>query len=67
MNLGLLKHIVLPNWHWKRGHYDEAVRTRKYDKRPPADLWPTPRPEDDGETEESDGGSESGGEHIMGC
>jgi len=60
----LLQSATLPNWHWKRGHYDDAVRTKKFDKRVPGECWPTPRAEDNLDTEESEG-SESEGEQWV--
>ena len=61
----LLQSATLANWHWKRGHFDEAVRTKKFEKRSPVDCWPSPRAEDNMDTEESEGGSESEGKLIV--
>ena len=50
----LLQSAVFPNWNWKRAPWEEAVRARKFTKRQPSELWPSPVEEDENETENSE-------------
>ena len=56
--VALMQSAVMPNWHWKRGQWDEAIRTKKYSRRHPEDRWPAPVEEDGQDTESEESGTE---------
>ena len=52
----LLQSGVIPNCHLKRGHFEEAVKGRKWKKKEPKFSWPDPIEEDDKDTSDEDTG-----------
>ena len=52
--VGILQSGVMPNWHAKRGQFEEAIKAKKYSKRMAEFSWPDPIQEDDNETSSSE-------------
>ena len=52
--VGMFQSAVIPNWSWKHAQWDEAVRAKKFGKRLPAEMWPSPIQEDANMTENSE-------------
>ena len=52
--VGVLQSGVMPNWHAKRGQFEEAIKAKNYSKRMAEFSWPDPIQEDDNETSSSE-------------
>ena len=52
--VGVLQSGVLPNWHSKRGQFEEAIKAKNYAKRVAETGWPGAILEDDNETSSSE-------------
>ena len=46
----VLQSGMLPNWHYKRGQFEDSVKAKKYKKKEPEQVWPDPLQEDDVDT-----------------
>lgn len=46
----VLQSGMLPNWHYKRGTFEDYVKSKKYKKKEPDNVWPDPLQEDDVDT-----------------
>ena len=46
----VLQSGMLPNWHYKRGQFEDSVKAKKYKKKEPKQVWPDPLQEDDVDT-----------------
>ena len=52
--VGVLQSGVMPNWHAKRGQFEEAIKAKNYAKRVAETGWPGAILEDDNETSSSE-------------
>ena len=41
---------MLPNWHYKRGQFEDSVKSKKYKTKKPESTWPDVWPENDVDT-----------------
>ena len=46
----VLQSGMVPNWHFKRGQFEESVKVKKYKKKEPDVMWPDVLPENDVDT-----------------